>query len=123
MSIGIKRTPADEAFSRCVRERSNYVCERCGKVYDRSSMGLHCSHHFSRSNRCIRWCGENAMALCYACHAWYGGNPVDSGAWLRAKVPKAEEAEIAAHYRKELARMQALRKQGVTGRIEFESWQ
>jgi hypothetical protein len=41
----------------------------------------------------------------------------------RVKVPKAEEAEIAAHYRKELARMQALRKQGVTGRIEFESWQ
>lgn len=39
------------------------------------------------------------------------------------KVPKAEEAEIAAHYRQELARMQALRKQGATGRIEFESWQ
>ena len=81
------------------------------------------------------------MALCYACHAWYGGNPVDSGAWLRGKlgdgvigilrekmarrvkVPKAEEAEIAAHYRKEIARMKALRKQGETGRIEFESWQ
>ena len=41
----------------------------------------------------------------------------------RVKVPKAEEAEIAAHYRKELARMQALRKQGITGRIEFVSWQ
>jgi len=41
----------------------------------------------------------------------------------RLKVPKDEEKEIAAHYRKELARMQALRKQGETGRIEFESWQ
>ena len=41
----------------------------------------------------------------------------------RVKVPKGEEKEIADHYRKELARMQALRKQGATGRIEFVSWQ
>ena len=81
--MGLKRSPADEAFSKCVRERANYCCERCGKGYDASSTGLHCSHHFSRRHRSIRWCGDNAMALCYACHEWYGGNPADSGAWLR----------------------------------------
>lgn len=139
--MGLKRSPADEAFSKCVRERANYCCERCGKVYDASSTGLHCSHHFSRRHRSIRWCGDNAMALCYACHEWYGGNPADSGAWLRGvlgdgmldllrekrdlgvRVTKDEEKEIAAHYRRELKDMRQMRKQGVTGRIDFVSWQ
>ncbi|MDO4642505.1 MAG: recombination protein NinG [Cardiobacteriaceae bacterium] len=138
---GIKRTPADEAFSKCVRERANYCCERCGRQYDASSTGLHCSHHFSRRHRTIRWCGDNAMALCYTCHEWFGGNPADSGVWLRTilgdgmldilrgkmnarvKVSKDEEKEIAAHYRSELKLMRAERKAGIVGRVEFVSWQ
>ncbi len=32
------------------------------------------------------------------------------------------EKEIAAHYRRELSRMQAERESGVTGRIEFVAW-
>lgn len=137
----IKRGPADEAFSKCVRERAGYCCERCGRQYDASSTGLHCSHNFSRRRRTIRWCGDNGLALCYSCHEWFGGNPADSGAWLRAKlgdgaldilrekmnsrvkVSKDEEKEIAAHYRAELRRMQAERKAGKVGRIEFVSWQ
>lgn len=81
------------------------------------------------------------MALCYSCHEWYGGNPADSGAWLRGiigedmldilrekrdlgvRVSKDEEKEIAAHYRQELKTMREMRKKGVTGRIEFVSWQ
>ena len=83
----------------------------------------------------------NAQSLCFACHSWYGGNPADSGIWitnllgeghmdllrekrdLKVKVSKAEEKEIAKHYRGELKLIEAKRLDGVTGRIEFTSWQ
>lgn len=137
----MKASPADAAFSKCVRERANYQCERCGTAHDRSSTGLHCSHIFSRRHRTLRFCGENAQSLCYRCHAWLGGNPADSGLWLvetlgeghidllrekmnsRVKVSKIEEKEIAKHYREQLKIMQAKREDGEVGRIEFESWQ
>lgn len=138
---GTKITPADSAFSKCVRERNNWTCERCNKQYEENSMGLHCSHVYTRSHRTIRWCGDNAQALCFSCHQWYGGNPIESGKWVegilgqgvigllrekmnsRVKVSKLEEKEIAAHYRNELKKLKQRRMEGETGRIEFESWQ
>lgn len=138
---GIKRNPADDSFSKCVRERANWMCERCSKKYPENSSGLHCSHNFSRRHRTVRWHGDNALALCFACHQWFGGNPYESGRWLekmlgetrlemlidakngKHKVPKAEEKDIAKHYREQLKIMQAKRKNGEMGRIEFESWQ
>ena len=139
--MGLKRTAADDLFSKCVRERTDYTCERCGKQYDRSSTGLHCSHNYSRRHRTIRWCKDNALALCYGCHQWYEGNPPESGRWLeqklgsgcieileqkknsRVKVPKHEEKEIAAHYRQELKRLKERRAAGEVGIIEFISYQ
>ena len=138
---GIKRTPADDAFSKCVRERNDYICERCNAVHQRGSGGLHCSHIYSRSHRTIRWAGDNAQALCFACHQWYGKNPADSGLWIndlmgegcmailreklnsKVKVPKIEEKDIAKHYREQLRILEKRRAEGETGRIEFESYQ
>ena len=131
----MKVNQADRWFSLCVRHAAGWQCEKCGKVYPENSMGLHNSHNFSRRHRTIRWCADNTLALCYPCHQWFGGNPADSGEWLRqqigdgmldllrekrdsmVKVSKAEEKEIAAHYRKEYRRMVE------TGSREFESWQ
>lgn len=139
MSVKIK--PADTAFSKCVREASGWTCERCGSVHEKGSQGLHCSHIYSRRHRTIRWCKENAQALCYSCHQWFGGNPIDSGAWLtrilgealinmlqekrdsKVKVTKLEEKDIAAHYRKQLKIMEGRRLDGETGKLDFESWQ
>lgn len=136
----IKRSKADHWFSKCIRERANYKCERCGKEYTASSTGLHCSHHFSRSHRPIRWCKDNALALCFSCHNWYAGNPVQSGRWLseklgetmiaileeklgdKTKISKEEEKEIAAHYKAEFEKMVAQRAEGKT-ELDFESWQ
>ena len=137
----MKTNPADQAFSRCVRERADWTCEKCGSKHEEGSMGLHCSHIFSRRHRTIRWSGDNAQALCFSCHSWYGGNPADSGVWIaeflgeghidllrekkeqRLKVSKLEEKEIAKHYREQLKAMKAERDNGKQGRIEFESWQ
>lgn len=137
----MKISPSDTFFSKCVRERSDWTCERCGKQYEENSTGIHCSHIFSRRHRTIRWCGDNAQALCFACHQWFGGNPIESARWVqeivgegaisilmekkesRTKVSKLEEKEIAKHYREELKKLQEQRANGKTGRIEFESWQ
>lgn len=137
----VKRKPADTAFSLCVREAANWACEKCGAVHERGSMGLHCSHVFSRRHRTIRWCKENAQALCFSCHQWYGGNPVDSGKWVeevlgggviailrekrdsKVKVSKLEEKDIASHYRAEHKKLLNRRANSETGPLDFESWQ
>lgn len=133
--MATKINPADQAFSKCVREAAKWTCERCGSVHEPGSMGLHCSHIFSRRHRTIRWCKDNVQALCFSCHQWFGGNPADSGVWVtellgeghiellrekmnsKVKVSKAEEKEIAKHYRAELKLMQAGEKD------DFDSWQ
>ena len=42
--MAIKITPADTAFSKCVKERADWKCERCGTQYQEGDRGLHCSH-------------------------------------------------------------------------------
>lgn len=137
----MKRNPADEAFSKCVREAANWTCERCLTQYEQGAQGLHCSHIYSRRHRTIRWAKDNVQALCCSCHQWFGGNPADSGLWIRAllgegfiqrliekreqksKVSKLEEKDIAKHYRAQLRKLLERRKQGETGVLDFESWQ
>ena len=120
----MKRSNADNWFSKCIRKRDNYTCQKCGKQYPHNSSGLHCSHHWSRRHRTIRWCADNAIALCHSCHEWFGGNPIESGFWLadklgeemtdllaekknsRVKVSKLEEKDIASHYREQFKLME-----------------
>lgn len=133
--MGIKTNPADQAFSKCVRQAANWTCERCGSVHEKGSVGLHCSHIFSRRHRTIRWCKDNVQALCFSCHQWFGGNPADSGRWItelkgegfiemlrekrdmKLKISKLEEKDIAKHYRAELKKLESGEKS------DFESWQ
>jgi hypothetical protein len=137
----VKIKPADTWFSKCVRERSDWVCECCGKQYEENSQGLHCSHHFSRRHRSVRWCGDNASSHCFSCHQRLGGNPVEFARWIEnklgnglvqiledkkntlVKISKLEEKEIADHYKAEYKKLKERRKNGETGFIEFESYQ
>lgn len=139
----MKIKASDTWFSKCVRERADYRCERCHKQsdIDNTNGQMQCSHIFSRRHRTIRWDGMNAQCLCPSCHRWFGENPYESGKWLdnvfgagymrlltdkknaKIKVPKSEEKEIAAHYRKEFNRMRDLRTDRNVGWIDFESYQ
>ena len=137
---GIKRTPADVAFSLCVRERAEWRCENCGAQHGPSSNGLHCSHHHGRGNWEIRFNPLNGEALCYGCHSHYGGTEQrrnqsltkqerdilielmqDRNLGREYRRTKGKGA-VAKHYRDEFKRMQDLRASGVTGRIEFVGW-
>lgn len=137
---GIKRTPADDAFSKCVRERVNYRCERCNTYHAPNNAALHASHHHRRGQWGVRFHPWNAEALCYGCHSHHGGTQQRMDEVLteaqqellrerRDDIGLAKEyrrtkgrGAIAKHYRDELERMQSLRAQGETGRIEFEEW-
>lgn len=141
MSVAaIKRTPADVAFSLCVRERAGWKCQRCGGEHFKGGVGLHCSHHHRRGQWAVRFDPLNAEALCYGCHSYIGGtrDRMDEvlteaeQALLRERKEDAGLArmyrrtqgkgEIAKHYRDEYQRMLALRADGVTGRIKFDAF-
>jgi hypothetical protein len=139
----VKITQADIAFSWCVRERVDWICEKCGTQYFPPTTALQCSHFFGRENHAVRYYPDNAFAHCYGCHRKLGNNAYLFDKWaekqlgkvaynrvvktsnnlMLGKLARHSEKEIAKHYRKELERMQELRSQGVTGRIEFEDWQ
>lgn len=140
---GIKTTPADFWFSRCVRERNDWICEGCGKKYPEFAQGIHCSHYFSRGNWSVRLEPLNAFAHCFYCHQKLGSNPHLFVEWTKAvlgdryavlvelsqNITRAKESrqtkgkgEIARHYQNEYLRMVSMRARGVTGRIEFTGY-
>ena len=135
----IKRTRADAAFSDCVRERVNWICELCNKDYKHKPQGLHCSHYFGRRHKSTRWDKLNAAALCMGCHHKLTENPAQHvgffvnrlGSLYEVLVEKHRqilrkqdysEKEIAKHYRKELRQMKEMRAEGHEGIIEFASY-
>lgn len=135
----IKHTPADIAFSLCVRERAEWRCERCGS--QPVPGGLHCAHIMSRGHWSVRFDPANALSLCYGCHRMTEQNrelmliPLvkkvfGEATWDRvfaaAMRPdwkiRSKGKAIAAYYRLKLEGMQAQRARGVRGRIEFAGW-
>lgn len=138
----VKIKAADSYFSRCVRERAGWKCERCGAQHQEKSQGLHCSHFHGRGKWSVRFDPDNAEALCYGCHMLMGSRPHDHAERIREKLgdglfqilleksndsalgrlAKRSEAQIRKHYREELERMKELRAMGESGRIEFEGW-
>ena len=138
----VKIRESDRLFSRCVRERSGWVCERCGAQHQEGSQGLHCSHFHGRGKWALRFDPNNCFALCYGCHSYVGGHPTEHLAFATGKLgqgmidllqekatdsklgrlAKREEPEIRKHYRAALATMKQARADGHTGRLEFDGW-
>jgi len=139
----MKITTADLAFSWCVRERSNWTCERCGTQYMPPTKALQCSHYFSRDNKSVRVYPDNAFANCNGCHSHLGSNPhyfkefvlgilgeerydrlvtVSNQSATYGKLWKHEQKEIARHYRAEYERMKIAREGGFIGRLEFTAY-
>ena len=138
---GMKRDICDDLFSKLIRERAGWNCESCGKNYEHRTQGLHCSHFFSRRHKSTRWDPENAAAHCFGCHQRLGGNPIDFTTWIKGhlgvcamaalrlrahqtvKIDKTMKKQITEHLRGELKRIQELRNNGATGRLEFEGYE
>lgn len=117
---GIKRTSADKWFSDAVRLRANNQCEHCG-----ISGRTECAHIYGRRQKVVRWCADNAIALCHSCHRTFTENPLDFDKWVKAHIGegmvdilnekrrgilkdnKATRDAVAAHYRDEYRRMES----------------
>lgn len=82
----IKIDKADRAFSLYIRERADWKCERCGN----ESESLQCSHYFSRGKESTRFDPNNANALCYGCHQYFGS--ADKEGYRQFKIKELGEA-------------------------------
>jgi len=68
----IKIDRADYYFSKYIRTRDKWTCQRCRRQYPINSQGLHCSHYYGRAKESTRFEPDNADCLCYGCHQHWG---------------------------------------------------
>jgi 5-methylcytosine-specific restriction endonuclease McrA len=96
----MKRTKEDRVFSRLIRERDEWTCQRCGKVYPENHQGLHCAHIFSRARMSTRHDMLNAVALCYGCHRYLDTNPQLKRHFFRERLGHAVYDDLEARSRR-----------------------
>lgn len=72
------------------KEQADYICQRCGRVGDSSS--IEWAHIEKRSKKAIRWSQMNCLALCNSkinsCHYWFDSNRAVSMKWLENNFPE-----------------------------------
>lgn len=84
----IKISAADADFSRCVRIRDNWQCQRCMNVFEPNSQGIHASHFVGRSCKVLRFHPWNCCAHCHGCHSYLGSRPQEFSAWIDGYLGK-----------------------------------
>jgi len=75
MGFGIKINATDILFSKWIKIRDKFRCQRCGRLYQEGDRGLQCAHCFGRRVKATRWRDTNACALCTGCHSVVDSNP------------------------------------------------
>ena len=145
----MKLTQADIWLSKCIRERAHWICEKCnyedvsGQASGTSKFIQH-SHFIGRKHKATRYKAENGLCLCASCHAIVEHDPglhtrlfeQIMGQGLAEILTESKqkpfkplggwrsyEKEASKFYKQEFERMRELRKEGVMGRIEFESYE
>jgi hypothetical protein len=114
----------DTIFSKIIRLRAKWNCERCGRYFPFGN-GLQCSHFFSRRHQSTRYDPDNAAAHCFACHMRLGSNPIEFTAWIKqylgdvryealqlrhntiVKRTKVELEELYQHLKEQLVALEA----------------
>lgn len=92
-----KLRKTDIKFSRYIREKANWTCEKCGKVCkigDEIYGQLQASHYFSRRHENTRFDERNVHALCAGCHRRMDEyKPKEDGEydiWMKEKLGEKE---------------------------------
>jgi len=86
----LKIFPSDSIWSKYIRTRDNWTCQRCDKKYAPPTSALHCSHFWSRGSWSVRFDEDNCQALCYGCHSYLGGNPQEHREFILNKLGQKE---------------------------------
>ena len=119
--MGIKRDKADAAFSKYIRTRDNFTCQRCGAVHKENSKGLHCSHHFGRWKENTRFDPDNCDALCHGCHVYFTSNPLFYVEWKKKKMGYDAYVALAvasSTYKKKDRKMEYIKAKILLSEIE-----
>lgn len=77
----MKLRASDEAFSKYIRTRDNWTCQRCGGQYTPPTRALHCSHFQGRGKEPTRFEPLNCDALCHGCHRYFTAHPGEHYDW------------------------------------------
>lgn len=136
-SGAIKRTAADDWFSKCIRLAQDYRCERCGRQGGPTidDFQMHLCHIKGREVKVTRFAASNALCMCPDCHRatdemgkrafkqWvaqkYGQARIDRieiTARGILKPTKQNLKMISDHYRAEFRRMTK------TGARDLQTW-
>ena len=134
----IKIKKMDSVFSKLVRGRVDYRCEKCGTYYPHGErQGIHCSHLWGRARQSTRFHPMNAFCHCLGCHQFFTANPVLFHRWALVQLggrnfvdleveanrtlkrSRAQKEDLYEEMKSQLKHMESLRAQGETGRIEF----
>lgn len=89
----------DSEFSKYIRTRDKWTCQRCKTRYPEKSKGLHNSHFWGRKNEATRFEPLNCDALCMGCHQYFEQNPEEFRAWKIKQLgeKKYNQLMVQAH--------------------------
>jgi 5-methylcytosine-specific restriction endonuclease McrA len=96
----------DTVFSKLIRLRARYNCEKCGRYFP-FGHGLQCAHIFSRRHQSTRHDPDNAIALCFTDHQYFGEHPTLFAAWVKNHLGEVRYAELEKRHAKVLKRTKA----------------
>jgi len=75
MNFKVRLRKTDMLWTRHIRVRDNYTCQKCGRVYPEDNCrNLGVSHFHGRGHENVRFDDENCDAICtLPCHHYWGG--------------------------------------------------
>ena len=82
----MKITTEDQLWSRLIRKRDNFTCQRCGKKYEEGQQGLHCHHHRTRSCNSTRFDWDNCASLCHGCHQYVHSHALEHVEFFKSRL-------------------------------------
>lgn len=98
-----RRTPRDATWSRDIRDRDGYVCQKCRTQHATNSQGLHAHHLFTKSIKATRHDLDNGVSLCLACHMRAHQYQAETREWWRSVIgaERFEALSARAHGRRD----------------------
>ena len=97
--MNIRLDKKDKVFSLIVRLRARFNCEYSGLYYPKGH-GLQCAHVFSRRHQSTRYDFDNAIALNFASHQYFGENPTIFTAWIKKHLGDYRYEALERRHRK-----------------------
>ena len=76
----IRIDPLDKEVARYIKLRDKW-CQRCG-----GTSGLQTAHFHSRRKRSVRYDEDNLCLLCFGCHSYLDGNPLEKIEFFKARL-------------------------------------